>query len=81
MHTISGMVEAPDACTAASSTAVLTGDASDTQAIRVDITMPADTGICLQVPTTLKYSTTIAAPANLPISATVNGAAASTTDS
>jgi hypothetical protein len=41
--------------------------------------MPSDSGICLQVPTRISFHTTVSAPANLPISATVNGSLASTT--
>lgn len=78
-HTITGSIEAPDACTTVSAQAVLVGDASSTESILVDISMSEDSGVCLERTTLLRFSTTIAAPAQLPITATVNGAQATTT--
>ena len=79
LHTITGSVEAPDACTAVTASSTLVGDASSTESIRVDISFPADTGICLQLPTPVDFRVTIAAPEYVPLTATVNGVAASTT--
>ena len=79
VHTISGSIIVPNACTPVSATASLVGDASSTQSILVALTFQSDSGICLQVPTSAAFETTLAAPAKLPIQASVNGAAASTT--
>lgn len=81
VHTISGSVEAPNACTSASATATRVSDASGNESILITISMPSDSGICLQVPTHTSFQTTIEAPAHLPITASVNGALASTTSS
>ncbi len=78
-HTITGSVEAPTPCTSLSASATTTGTASSTTGILVAVLMPADTGICLQQSTVLDFSATVAAPANLPITATVNGITATTT--
>ncbi len=81
VHTISGSVKAPNACTPVSASATLVGNASSTQGILVTLAMQTDSGICLQVPTLIHFTTTISAPANLPITVTVNGSPASTTPS
>jgi hypothetical protein len=79
MHTISGSILVPDACIPASASVTLSGDASSTQSILIAVTTEDDGGICLQVPTSDTFQMTLAAPANLPIQATVNGVSASTT--
>jgi len=79
VHTISGSIEAPNACTSINASATLVGNVSSKESILVTISMPSDSGICLQVPTRISFQTTVSAPANLPISATVNGFLASTT--
>jgi hypothetical protein len=79
LHTISGSVVAPNACVTVSATASITGSASTTQGILVTVSMPEDTGVCLERKTTLTFSTTVAAPAHLPIISTVNGVIATTT--
>jgi len=81
LHTILGSIKAPNACTPVSASASLVGNASSTQSILVAISMQSDSGICLQVPTLVNFKTTVSAPANLPITATVNGSLASTTPS
>lgn len=78
-HTLLGTIQAPNACTTATTTATLEGDASTTQSIRLALTTTADPGVCLELPTPLKFSTTIAAPSGLPIIVTVNDVVASTT--
>ena len=78
-HTITVSIAAPNACTIVSADASVLGDASSTQKILVNIAMPLDVGVCLQLPTTETFSVSITALAHLPISATVNGAVASTT--
>jgi len=78
VHTITGTVDAPNACTSVSAEATLQGDASTTESIAVDISMPSDTGICLQIPTPTAFQATLTAPAELPITVTVNGVLATT---
>ena len=79
VHTISGSFEAPNACTSVNASATLVGDVSSKESILVIISMPSDSGVCLQAPTRTSFQTTISAPANLPISVMVNGSLASTT--
>lgn len=81
IHTISGSVEAPNACASVSASASLVSDASNKESISVAISISPDSGICLQVPTRTNFQTTISAPAGLPISATVNEVLASVTQS
>lgn len=81
VHTISGSIEAPNACTLVSVSATLVGDASNAGSILVAISMPPDSGVCLQVPTRVRFQTTLAAPAYLPITVTVNGSSATATPS
>lgn len=81
VHTITGSIEAPNACTSVIAESSLTGAASSTEGILVSISMLADNGICLQLPTRASFQTTISAPANVPITVTVNGAVATTTTS
>lgn len=76
VHTITGNVTAPNACTQVAAHASL---ASSTQSIVVAATFAADSGVCLQVPTRITFSTTLAAPGGLPLSATVNGVSATIT--
>lgn len=79
VHTITGSIEVPDACTAVSAQASRIGDASSTESILVEISMPEDSGICLERSTEARFSATVTAPAGLPMTATVNGVAATTT--
>lgn len=81
LHTITGSLKTPDACTAITTSASVDGDASSTQRILIAISMPTDSGICLNLPTTVTFSTTVTGPANLPLVVTVNGVTASTTPS
>lgn len=81
VHTISGSVEAANACSSVTASAALVSDASNVKNILVTISMSSDSGVCLQVPTQIDFKTTISAPADLPITATVNGVLASTTSS
>lgn len=76
VHTISGFIEAPNACATVSTSATLTGNDSSEDGILVTILMQTDSEICLQIPTRISFQTTIEASNNLPISATVNGFAA-----
>ena len=78
-HTITGSLVAPTACTSLTATATFDDSASSTNRIQIDIAMPKDTGVCLQQPSTLTFSTSIAAPVNMPMVILVNGAVATTT--
>ena len=79
LHTITGSVETPNACATVTAQASLSGEASSTNGILVELAISDDTGVCLQVPTRVNFTTTINASADLPITATVNGGAATTT--
>lgn len=79
VHTITGSVEAPDACTTASAQAFLEGDTSETARIVVAVSLEGGEGVCLELPTRASFSATLAAPIGVPLSATVNGVAATTT--
>jgi len=81
VHTITGSFEAPNACAAVDAQASYAADGgSDTDgSILVALFLPKDFGICLQLPTRIHFSATVAAPANLPITVTVNGVTATTT--
>lgn len=78
-HTITGSLQAPDACTTASAESSLLGDASSTQSILVEVSMPTDSGVCLMRPTDVEFSTSIEAPEAAIINVMVNGVIASTT--
>lgn len=77
VHTLSGSVSVPNACTGAEVHSTLTEDSP--QSILLSVAISNDSGICLQVPTTVTFTNVLTAPANLSILATVNGVAASTT--
>ncbi|MDP2651617.1 MAG: hypothetical protein Q8O94_00580 [bacterium] len=79
VHTITGSLEVPNACVIVSAQAVLVGDASSPEGILVALSLSDDGGVCLQVPTRTSFSATIATPARVPITATVNGVTATTT--
>ncbi|MDP1690141.1 MAG: hypothetical protein Q8L52_03000 [bacterium] len=81
MHTITGSIETPNACTQVAVQASLQNDASGASSILVVLSMPEDSGVCLQVPMNVDFKVTVNAPANLPITATVNGIMATTTES
>ena len=75
-HTITGSLVAPNACSSVSAQTSLAGEG-----ILVAVTLSIDSSVCLELPTRISFSTTIAAPAQLPLSATVNGSVAITTAS
>lgn len=79
VHTITGSVEAPNACTTVAAKALLEGDAPEAQRITVALSLEKNEGVCLELPTRVSFSATLAAPARLPLSATVNGSPATTT--
>lgn len=76
LHTITGSIETPNACTVVSADASIIGDASSTESILVAISMPDDAGTCLQLPTPVTFKTTISTLADLPLTVTVNGVTA-----
>lgn len=76
VHTITGSLLAPTACTTVMAIASLVKE----EYILVSIEMPKDSGVCLEEETTLSFSTTLATPNTLPIKTTVNGKEASTTE-
>jgi hypothetical protein len=78
-HTITGSVEADNACARVSASATHNTDSSSTERIVVAVVLEPGAGICLEVPTRMNFTTTVAAPAGLPLEATVNGAPATTT--
>ena len=80
VHTLTGSIEAPNACTSLATKATLAGSASSTQYILVAITMPEDSGVCLERSVKMPFSLTISAPANLPVQVSVNNTMATTTD-
>lgn len=79
VHSFTGSVLAPDACTQVQVAASLEGDASSSQRILIALAMPEASGVCLQVPTRVPFNATLAAPQGLPISLTLNGVLATTT--
>lgn len=70
VHTIAGSLTVPNACT------TVTAQATFGENILIALSVPEDTNVCLQVPTKINFSVTISAPANVPITATVNGSPA-----
>lgn len=78
-HTITGSIGAPNACTTVSAHPRIDTNASGTENIFVEISMVADEGVCLQLPTPMSFSTTVVAPEELPVIVTVQGVEASTT--
>lgn len=75
-HTITGSVEAPDACSIVTAKASLIGKAPNIEGIQVAISLSPDTGVCLELPTRADFSTTIVAPPDMPVRAMVNGISA-----
>lgn len=79
VHTITGSVEAPNACAVVTAQASLKSGVAGAESIRVALSLESAAGVCLQVPTRVNFSTTLVAPARLPLFATVNGSPATTT--
>jgi hypothetical protein len=72
VHTITGSIEAPNACATVRAEAFYEG----AETIRLAITMTPYEGTCLQLPTRMRFSTSVSAPAKTPLIATVNDAPA-----
>ena len=49
VHTITGSLETPNACTVVNASATLAGNASSTESIIVAISVRSDSGVCLQL--------------------------------
>ena len=81
VHTITGSVEVSTACTTVSATATLERGAAEPERIQVALAIPTDTSVCLRLPTRVSFETIITAPAELPITVTINGSSATTTSS
>ena len=81
IHTITASLLAPNACATVTASSTLQSTASSTESMLIAIELAIDTGVCLQMPTLIKVSTTVTAPSNIPITASVNGVMASTTES
>lgn len=79
VHTVTGSIMAPNACSTISSSAMLQDDASGAQNILVTVALENGVGVCLELPTRETFQVTVAAPAHLPFTATVNGVLATTT--
>lgn len=77
VHTIRGSAVAPTACTMLS--AAVAAPAGTSTAIRVDLTVPRDEGICLTIPTTLSFSVSVGAPDTSPVQIYINNVLATTT--
>jgi hypothetical protein len=77
VHTIRGTATVPTACVAFSST--ITGPTGSSTAIRIDLTAPTDTGMCLELPTAVSFNGSITADQNVPIAIYANGTLATTT--
>jgi hypothetical protein len=79
VHTLTGSVEAPNPCTTLSVSASV-ATSSGTEAILLAISLPQDTGVCLQNAVMLPFSTTVTASLNVPVKATVNDVSAVVTE-
>lgn len=69
VHTLSGSVLAPDACTSVSAEASLVGDE-----ILLALSMSEDVDICLEVSTPVTFSTSLEAPVGASVRTTLNDA-------
>jgi hypothetical protein len=77
VHTITGSIEVPNVCTSVSAEASVVGAGTS---IAVNVSTVEDSGVCLERKSSFRFSTTLTAPAGLPVTATVNGVLATTTD-
>ena len=80
IHTLTGSVVVPTACVSIEAHASRMGTSTE-QTILLTLAIPTDPGVCLALPTQVTFSTTVSAPASLPINVLVNGVVASTTAS
>jgi hypothetical protein len=73
VHTLSGSIEAPDACSTVVAQASYEGADTENAHILLAVTLTLSEGVCLEVPTRMRFTATVTAPAGVPIEATVNG--------
>ena len=78
VHTIRGTVLAPTPCTSVDATATVARDTPPV--IAVDIAMPQDTGVCLQIEESKDFSVSVTAALDAMIEFYVNGERATTTE-
>lgn len=78
MHTITGTLMLPTACTPFAATTSPEGNGG-TNGIRVDIASEVDDGVCLALPATTTFTATAAGAASSTVSVYLNGALATTT--
>ncbi|MDO8623783.1 MAG: hypothetical protein Q7R54_00275 [bacterium] len=76
-HALTGSILAPTPCTSVS--AIASVASSTPESILVAISMPPDTGICLQQATAISFTVSALAGADATIQTLVNGVLASTT--
>lgn len=79
-HTITGSLIAPDVCTLPTATAAVE-NAPARPAILLAVLLPDDPQVCLAIPTTRSFTVSVEAPEGTPVTATINGLAATTTNS
>ncbi|HQU07837.1 MAG: hypothetical protein B7X04_01135 [Parcubacteria group bacterium 21-54-25] len=77
-HTISGAVTVPTPCYAPVAQTTLVPSTTPPE-IRLDLSVPIDTGICLQLPATTTFSVAQSAARDAVIAAYVNGVFATST--
>ncbi|MDO8407959.1 MAG: hypothetical protein Q7S95_01845 [bacterium] len=74
VHSITGSLMAPDVCASLTASASVEGER-----IMLDLAVPEDPQLCLQVLTKLTFSVSVEAAAEVPIDVFVNGVSATTT--
>jgi hypothetical protein len=72
VHTITGSVEANNACASVSAEAFYEEKETEDAHIRVAVTITPYEGVCLELPTRMNISTKVSAPAKLPLIVSVN---------
>jgi hypothetical protein len=73
VHTLSGSVEAPNACAEVAASATYEESDTENAHILLAATLTLTEGLCLEILTKIPFAATVSAPANTPIVATVNG--------
>lgn len=81
VHTITGSLMVPDACGIVSAEASVATSSEGSAGIVIAVSVESGGGVCLELPTKATFSTTVTAPANLPLRAIVNGEVATTSAS
>src|SRR3989344_7409743 len=81
LHTITGSITVPDACTTVSAEAITASSTDEGDSIHLMLSISEHTGVCLELPTTMLFHASVRASTGLPIIVTVNGVMASTSPS